>query len=243
MPPRARSRPDRELSAPSREFPSRSRTSQARHLHTCPPTGGFNALTFAGTQVKDESMPRRAWESRPDTAPPTPPVRPSLPQCDAVRHGQQQLRGTVPPTPVRPTRRTLEKGRRSPRRGDERLLHARTGLHRGVRPVGAVTSVAISHVRPFLPSRRHPGHCITIPNAVEACGDRTPPRRLLCLVQPHVNGTLETSRGCPSNRRPLRRHPQSCSWTRTGCAMTPRVKQVSPGRPSSPWHCTPCLHA
>jgi hypothetical protein len=117
-------------------------------------------------------MPRRAWESRPDTALPTPPVRPSLPPCDAVRHGQQQLRGTVPPTPVRPTRRTLEKGRRSPRRGDERILHARTGLHRSVRPVGAVTSVAISHVRPSLPSRRHPGHCITIPNAVEACGDR-----------------------------------------------------------------------
>jgi hypothetical protein len=25
----------------------------------------------------------------------------------------------------------------------------------------------------------HPGHCITIPDAVEACGDRTPPRQLL----------------------------------------------------------------
>jgi hypothetical protein len=241
-PPRARSRPDRELSAPSSGF----RLARGHHRPAtsipAPPTGGFNALTFAGAQVKDESMPRRAWESRPDTASPTPPVRPSLPLCDAVRHGQQQLRGTVPPTLVRSTCRTLEKGQRSPRRGDERILHARTRLHRGVRPVGAVTSVAISPVRPSLPSRRHPGHCITIPDAVEACGDRTPPRRLLCLVQPHVNGTLETSRGWPSNRRPLRRHPQSCSWTRTGCAMTPRVKQVSPGRPSSPWHCTPCLH-
>jgi hypothetical protein len=45
-----------------------------------PPTGGFNALTFAGARVKDESMPRCAWESRPGTAPPTPPVRPS-PHC------------------------------------------------------------------------------------------------------------------------------------------------------------------
>jgi hypothetical protein len=159
-------------------------------------------------------MPRRAWESRPSIALPTPPVRPSPPLCDAVRHDQQQPRGTVPPTPVRLTRCTLEKGRRSPRRGDERLLHARTGLHRDVRPVGAVTSVAIGPVRPSPPSRRHPGHCITIPDAVEVCGDRTPPRRLLCLVLPHVNGTLESSRERPSNRRPLCRHPRSCSWTR-----------------------------
>jgi hypothetical protein len=27
--------------------------------------------------------------------------------------------------------------------------------------------------------RRHPGHCITIPDAMEACGDGTPPRQLL----------------------------------------------------------------
>jgi hypothetical protein len=187
-------------------------------------------------------MPRRAWESRPGTAPPIPPVRPSPLLCDAVWHGQQQPRGIVPPTLVRPTRRTLEKGRRSPRREGERLLHARTGLRRDVRPVGAVTSVAIGPVRPSPPSRRHPGHCITIPDVVEACGDRTPPRRLLCLVRPHVNDTLESSRGRPSNRRPLRRHPRSRSWTRTGRAMMPRQKQDSPGRPSTPWRCTPYLH-
>jgi hypothetical protein len=28
-------------------------------------------------------------------------------------------------------------------------------------------------------SQRHPGHCITIPDAVEACSDGTPPRQLL----------------------------------------------------------------
>jgi hypothetical protein len=48
--------------------------------------------------------------------------------------------------------------------------------------------------------QHHPGHCITIPNAMGACGDETPPRRLLCLVRPHVNGTLESSHGRPSNR-------------------------------------------
>jgi hypothetical protein len=95
-------------------------------------------------------MPRRAWESRPGTAPSTPPARPSLPLCDAVQYGQQQPRGTVPPTPVRPTRRTLEKGRRSPRREDERLLHACTGLRRDVRASGG------GHLRRHWP-------CATIP--------------------------------------------------------------------------------
>jgi hypothetical protein len=127
-PPRARSRLDRELSAPSSRFLSRSRASRPTASILAPPTGGFNALTFTGAWVKDESMPRRAWESRPGTAPPTPPTRPSPPLCDAVRHGQQQPRGIVPPTPVRSTRRTLEKGRQSPRREGERLrrTHART---------------------------------------------------------------------------------------------------------------------
>jgi hypothetical protein len=152
-------------------------------------------------------MQQHAWESRPGTAPPTPLARPSPPLCDIVWHGQQQPRGTVPPTPIRPTHRTLEKGQQSPRRGDVRLLHARTGLHRDVRPAGAVTSVTIGPVRPSPPSRCHPGHCITIPDPVEACGDRTPPRQPLCLVRPHVNSTLESSHGRPSNRRPLRRHP------------------------------------
>jgi hypothetical protein len=88
----------------------------------------------------------------------------------------------------------------------------------------------------------HPGHCITIPDAVEACGDGTPPRQSLCLVQPHVNGTLESSRGRPSNKQPQRHPPRGRSWRRTGHAMMPRQKRDSPGQPSTPWHCTPCLH-
>jgi hypothetical protein len=169
-------------------------------------------------------------------------ARPSPPLCIDVRQGQQQPRGTVPPTPVRPTRRTLEEGRQSPRREDEQLLHARTGRRRDVKPVGAVTSVAIGPVRPFPPSRRHPDHCTNIPDAVGACGDRTPPRRLLCLVRSHVNGALEPSRGRPSNRQPLRRHPRSRSWTHTGRAMTPCQMRDSPGRLSTPRRCTPCLY-
>jgi hypothetical protein len=221
-PPRVRFRHTREPSAPSSQSLSHSRVSRACRLHTAPLAGAFNAPAIAGAQVKDVSTPLRAWESHPDTAPPTPLARPSLPLCRAVRRGQQQPRGTVPSTPVRPTRRSLEEGRRSPRREDEQLLRARTGLRRDVKPVGAVTSIAIGPVRPSPPSRRHPGHCTNIPDAVGACGNRTPPRRLLCSVRPHVNDVLESSRGRPSNRRPLRCHPRSRSWTSTGHAMTPR---------------------
>jgi hypothetical protein len=187
-----------------------------------PPVGAFNALTSAGVQVKGESTPLRAWESCPGTALPTPVARPSQPLCDAVQHDQQPSCDTVPPTPVRPAHRTLEKGRRDPRREDVRLLHTCTGRHRDVRPVGAVASVAISPVRPSPPPRRHPGHCITIPDAVEACGEGTPPRQPLCLVRTHVNGTLESSCGQPSNEQPLR-HPLEA---------TPGHAQDTPRRPA-----------
>jgi hypothetical protein len=101
-------------------------------------------------------MPLHAWESCPGTALPTPVARPSPPLCDAVLRGQQPPRGTVPPTPVQPTHRTLEKGQRNPRRNDARLLRSRTGPRRDVRPVGAVTSVAISPMRPSPPPHAIP---------------------------------------------------------------------------------------
>jgi hypothetical protein len=169
-------------------------------------------------------------------------ARPSPPLCDAVRRGQQPPRGTLPPTPVLPLHCTLEKGQRNPRRDDARLLCARTGRRRDVRPVGAVTSIAISTVRPSPPPQRHPGHCITIPDALEASGNGTPPRQPLCFVQPHVNGTLKSPRGRPLNEQPLRHPPRSRSGRRTGHATTPRQRRDSPGQPSTPWHCTPCLY-
>jgi hypothetical protein len=149
-------------------------------------------------------------------------MRPSPSLCNAVRHGQQQPYGTVPPTPVRPTRRTLERGRRSPRMEDGRLLHALTGLRRDAGPTGPVTSVAIGPMRPSpsspTPSRalhHHPQHC-------GGGGDKTPPRRLLCALWPPVSRTLEPMYGQRPNKRPLQRHPRNCSWTDTWHAMTPR---------------------
>jgi hypothetical protein len=189
-----------------------------------PPAGPFNALTFPGVEVKGKSATLRAWVSCPGPAPPTLFARPSPPLCDTVRHGQQLLCGTVPPTPVRPAHRTLEKERQSPRREDTRPLNDSTGRRRDVRPGGAVISITIGIVRSSPPSRRRPGHCTTIPDAVEACSDRTPPRQPLCLVRSRVNGTLESSHGRPPNRGPLHHHPQSRYWKRTRHAMTPRWK-------------------
>jgi hypothetical protein len=162
-----------------------------------PPAGAFNALTFVGAQVKDESTPLRAWESRHGTAPPTPLVRPSPPLCNAVRQGQQQPRGTVPPTPVRPMRRTLKKGWWSPRRESERLRHAVQGQHCDVGPAGPVTSVAISTVRPSPPSptpsrplHHHPRHCGSMRRRDAATLATVPPYGLTSTApsSPHTGG-------------------------------------------------------
>jgi hypothetical protein len=161
----------------------------------------------------------------------------SPPLCDAMRCGQQLPRGTVPPTPVRPALRTLEKGQRNPRRDDTQLLCTCTGRHHDVRPVGAVTFVAIGPVGPSRPLHHQARRCGT-------CGDKTPPRQPLCLVQPHVSGTLESSCGRHLNEQPLC-HPlprRSRSQRRTGHAVTHHQKLDSPGQPSNPWHCTPYLH-
>jgi hypothetical protein len=148
-------------------------------------------------QVKGESTPLRAWESRPDTAPPTPLARPSPPLCSAVRRGQQQPRGTVPPTPVQPTRRTLEKGRRSPRREDEQLRHVVQGQRRDVGPARPVTSFAIGPVRPYPPSPtpsrplcHHPGCCGSMRRRDAATPATVPPYGLASTApsSPHTGG-------------------------------------------------------
>jgi hypothetical protein len=55
-----------------------------------------------------------AWELRSGAVPPTPWGNPSPPLWSAAQRGRCQLRDTVPPTPVRLTRRALEGGRRNP---------------------------------------------------------------------------------------------------------------------------------
>jgi hypothetical protein len=123
---------------------------------------------------------------------------------------------------VRPMRRTLEGGRRNPQKGDGRLLHARRGQCRDIRPVRCVSSVTIGPVRPSPPPRRHPGHCSAISNAVGVRGEKTPPRLPLCTLRPPVGYTLESAYGRQPNGKLLHRHPRSRSWTNTGRAMTLR---------------------
>jgi hypothetical protein len=221
MPLRAGSCLDRELNAPSSEVPSRSRTSRARRLHTCSPAGEFNALTYASAQVKDESTPRRTWESRPDTVLPTPPVRPSPPLCDAVRHGQRQSRGTVPPLLYdRCATPSKEDGGALEGRTDDYATPAQDNAVMSGRQDRSPLSPSVLCGHPRRP-QHHPGHCIIIPNTVEGWGDKTPPRRLLCAPRPPVCRTLEPMYKRRPNGRPLHHHPRSRSWTDTGHAMTP----------------------
>jgi hypothetical protein len=63
----------------------------------------------------------------------------------------------VLPTPIRPGRRTLERGRWNPRKGDGRLSRSRSGRRRDVRPVRHISSITISPARPSPPPQRHPG--------------------------------------------------------------------------------------
>jgi hypothetical protein len=192
-----------------------------------PSAGAFNELTFADVQVKGESTPLRAWESRPGTAPLTPLARPSPPLCNTVRRGQQQPCTADAP---HPRKRMAEpsKGRRTttPRPCKDNAVMS----GRWARSPPSPSALCGHPRRP----QRHPGHCITIPDAVEACDDGTPPRQLLYPRTASRHDTIESSHGRPPNMRPLHRHPRSRSWTRTGCAMTPRQKQDSPGRSSTP---------
>jgi hypothetical protein len=143
------------------------------------------------------------------------------------------------PTLVRPARRTLERGRRSPRKGEGCLSRAHPGRRRDVRPVRRVPSVTIDPVEPSIPARRHPGRCNTIPYAVEVRDDKMPPRLLLCAFRPPVNRTLESAYGRRPGKKLPHRHPRSRSWADTVHATTLCQKRDSPRRPSTPQHCAP----
>jgi hypothetical protein len=89
----------------------------------------------------------------------------------------------------------LERGWRNPRKGYVRLPRARSGQRRDVGLVECVTSVTSRPVRPSPPLCHHPRHCSAIPDTVEARGDETPPRPLLCILRPSVSRALESVYG------------------------------------------------
>jgi hypothetical protein len=124
---------------------------------TAPPAGALNALTFAGAQVKGESVPLCAWESCLGTAPPTPVARPSPPLCGMVSNNPVALY------------HPLSYGRcAAPSKQDGGALEEKTNNHtasvqgqrRDVGTAGSVTSVAIGPVRstPSSPTPSLPLH-------------------------------------------------------------------------------------
>jgi hypothetical protein len=116
-------------------------------------------------------MPRRCSANSPGEAIPTTMRRCTIRPGSTPRHYSIHSRTTEMP---HPRKRTAE-----PMKGDGRLFRARTGP---CRDVGRIPSVTISPGRPSPPPRRHPGHCIAIPDAVEARGDGTLPCLLLCRM-------------------------------------------------------------
>jgi hypothetical protein len=87
---------------------------------------------------------------------------PSPPLWATVRHGQCQLRGTVPPTPVRLTCRALERGPAAPSN------HFLVNLQGQAKTLGRRNAIPITvdPVRPPPCLQHHAGHCYINPGAV-----------------------------------------------------------------------------
>jgi hypothetical protein len=234
VPPRVRFRLTRGLDAPSGEVrPARGSRGHA----TLVPAPRPSHLMLSHLQVHAVPLTRLGAIFRRCSAnPPGKAIPATVRYCavrpvSAPRHCATHSRTAGAP---RPRKRTAE-----PSKGDGRPFRARTGP---CRDVGRAPSVTISLVRPSPPPRRHPRHCSAIPDAMEAHDDKTPPRRLLCTLRLPVSCTLESVYRRRLNGRFQHRHPRSRSWADTGHTATSRSKQDSPGRPSTPRHCTPRHH-
>jgi hypothetical protein len=103
--------PAAHLNAPLGRGPPRSRDErplgQGPRAHVTPAPARTSEHLMLWHR-RTAPRPRHAWESRPDAVPPTPWGRPSTPLYNTVRRGQCHLRGAVPPTSIRLTRRALE---------------------------------------------------------------------------------------------------------------------------------------
>jgi hypothetical protein len=153
-----------------------------------------------------------------------------------VRRGRCQLRDTMPPTPVRLTRRTLEGGPVAPSNPPFVTLQGQTVTsgRRERHPCRCQSCAAIP--APVAPRR-------ALLQPLQRCWARgygTPPRLPLYSVRITVNDFLEPVWRRPG--QPLRLHPRNHPCSSIGHATTPRPGQSSPGRPPTPRHCTPHLH-
>jgi hypothetical protein len=114
---------------------------------------------------------------------------PSPPLWGTVRHGQCQLRGTVPPTPVRLTRRALERGPAAPSN------HFLVNLQGQAMTLGRWNAipVTVDPVRPPPCLQNHAEHCYNNSGAVGRTGTGC---RHACHCIPY--GSLSTASSSPS---------------------------------------------
>jgi hypothetical protein len=111
---------------------------------------------------------------------------PSPPLWGTVRHGQCQLRGTVPPTPVRLTRRTLEGGPVTPSNPFLVTLQGQS-VTSGRRDAIPAT---VGPVRPPPCLWHHARHCCNNSGAVEHAGTG---RRHACHCTPYGSPSTASS--------------------------------------------------
>jgi hypothetical protein len=111
---------------------------------------------------------------------------PSPPLWGTVRHGQCQLCGTVPPTPVRLTRRALERGAAAPSNPFLVNLQGQT-MTSGRRNAIPAT---VGHVRPPPCLQHHAGHCCNNSGAVRHAGTG---RRHACHCTPYGSPSTASS--------------------------------------------------
>jgi hypothetical protein len=114
---------------------------------------------------------------------------PSPPLWGTMRHGQCQLRGTAPPTPVRLTHRALEGGPATPSN------HFLVNLQGQIMTLGRWDAIpaTVGPVRPPPCSQHHAGHCYNHFGAVRHAGTE---RRHTCHCIPY--GSPSTASSSPS---------------------------------------------
>jgi hypothetical protein len=111
---------------------------------------------------------------------------PSPPLWGTVQHGQCQLRDTAPPTPVRLTRRALERGAATP---SNRFLVNLQGQAMTLGRQDAIP-VTVDPVRPPPCLRHHTGHCYN--NSI-AAGRMGMERRHACYCIPYRSPSTASS--------------------------------------------------
>jgi hypothetical protein len=193
----------------------------------------FNALTQQGRAT---TLTRLGITSRRCSA--NSRGRPSPLLCSTVRQGRCQLRDTVPPTPVRLTRRALEGGPATPSNIFYVLMQG-PAVTSGRRDRSSPSSSTLCG---------HPRHCSSTPDTVATsrrCRDTRGQDIATTATALRTGLRQRHPRTGPLRRlvnQPLHRRPRSHSCTSTGRTTTPQQERDSPGRPSAPKHCSPYLH-